>query len=271
MILYPNAKINIGLHITTKRPDGYHSIETAFVPVPWKDALEIIPTDAPTSFQSTGIPIPGKSETNLCLRAHAILQKTYGIPNVSIHLHKAIPIGAGLGGGSSDAAFTIKALNQLFQLELDLPTMETIARPLGSDCAFFIHNKAVLGYGKGDEFQPFTFPDFSNYSIVLIYPNIHISTPDAYAGVTPKQPNQPLAEVLRMPINEWKWNVKNDFEQSIFVQHPILETIKLELYSMNAVYAAMSGSGSCMFGLFEHLPELPQVWKNTYTIFSSKL
>ncbi|WP_018342588.1 4-(cytidine 5'-diphospho)-2-C-methyl-D-erythritol kinase [Cytophaga aurantiaca] len=253
MISFPNAKINLGLYVLSKRDDGYHSIETCFYPVPWCDVLEIIPSET-LSFSSSGNTIPGTEESNLCLKTFASLKASHNIPSVHIHLHKNIPIGAGLGGGSSDAAFTCKSLNTLFHLNLNQEQQENVVRPLGSDCAFFIQNRAVIAHEKGDVFSDQNCVDLSGYWIYLIHPSIHVSTKDAYNGIQPKANRKPIYSILQQPIETWKNELVNDFETSVFKQFPDIEKVKNKLYSTGAIYAAMSGSGSTVFGLFKEEP-----------------
>ncbi|MFT4032574.1 MAG: 4-(cytidine 5'-diphospho)-2-C-methyl-D-erythritol kinase [Siphonobacter sp.] len=249
MVSFPNAKINIGLSITEKRPDGYHNLESVFVPVGWSDVLEILPATQ-TSFKSTGISIPGNHADNLCLKAYTLLSRDFELPAVSIHLHKVVPIGAGLGGGSSDAAFTLKMLNDLFELNLSAGQLENYARLLGSDCAFFIKNKVTFCFGKGDEFSEISF-NLAGKSILLVYPDIHSSTAEAYSGIIPKKTAVPLQKALAEPIINWKHTVHNDFEESLFPKHPFLAQIKKNLYQAGASYASLSGSGSTVYGIFE--------------------
>jgi len=254
MIAYPNAKINLGLYILNKRTDGFHSIETCFYPIPLVDILEIIPSTALT-FTSSGNPIPGNSDSNLCIKTYESIKKIQNIPPVHIHLHKIIPIGAGLGGGSSDAAFTSKLLNEQFELNLTIEQLEDSVRTIGSDCAFFIQNKSILAHDKGDRFSHPNIVDLSKRWIYLIYPPIHISTKEAYDGVIPNDNRLPLAEILTRPIGEWKELLANDFEVSIFQKYPELKAIKETLYKHGARYASMSGSGSSIFGIFDEKPE----------------
>lgn len=254
MISFPNAKINLGLYVLNKRSDGFHSIETCFYPIPWFDVLEIIPSES-TSFTSSGNAIPGEAATNLCLKTVASLQASHSISPVKIHLHKNIPIGAGLGGGSSDAAFTCTTLNNLFNLGLSISEQEDVVRPLGSDCAFFIQNKATIAHEKGDVFSNLNCIDLSGYWIQLINPGIHVSTKDAYNGVVPNANRKPIYEILKQPIDTWKNELMNDFEISVFEQFPQIKNIKEELYKNSAIYAAMSGSGSTVFGLFKEKPK----------------
>lgn len=254
MITFPNAKINIGLNITEKRADGFHNIVSCFYPVGWKDALEIIPSNE-LSFTSSGISIPGNGNDNLCLQAYKLLKKDFDISPVSIHLHKNIPIGAGLGGGSADCAFTIKMLNEMFSLNLSVQQMENYAAQLGSDCPFFIENKPMFVTGRGEVFSPLNISLKDKY-IVLVNPQIHISTKEAYSGVIPKQPEKPLESYLLKDITDWKGNIKNDFEDSILPNHPKIETLKEQFYNEGALYASMTGSGSSVFGIFEEEPSI---------------
>ena len=249
MVVFPNAKINIGLNIIEKRPDGFHNIASCFYPVAWTDALELLPAQR-VAFQASGIPVPGEENTNLCLKAYHALAREYKLPPVSIHLLKAIPIGAGLGGGSADAAFTIRALNQLFSLDISLEKQQSFARALGSDCAFFIENKPMYCYGKGDEFENIALRLTGKW-IVLVNPGLHISTAEAYAGVVPKVPTNDLRTLLKLPLDQWKGQVINDFEESLFPGYPILAEYKQELYDLGARYASMSGSGSTLYGIFD--------------------
>ncbi len=250
MITFPNAKINLGLNITEKRDDGFHNIQSCFYPVQWNDVLEIIPAKK-TTFNSSGIDIPGKPESNLCLQAYQLLKKDFQLPNVEIYLHKIIPIGAGLGGGSADAAFTLKTLDQLFELHLDDFILEEYAEKIGSDCPFFIKNKPILALEKGTTFESINI-DLKGKHIVLIYPNIHVSTAEAYAGIKPQKPIIDIKEIIEnQPIKKWKDLLQNDFEASIFSNRPQLLEIKNQLYALGASYASMSGSGSAIYGIFE--------------------
>lgn len=248
MIVFPNAKINIGLNVVEKRPDGLHNIESIFYPVlELFDVLEVIVSDR-LEFTSSGISIPGNNQDNLCLKAYHLIKADFDVAPVHIHLHKVIPIGAGLGGGSSDAAFTLKVLNQLFELNLTDEQLINYARKLGSDCAFFIKNQPVYAFGKGDEFEPITL-DISKFDIEIEYPNIHVGTAEAYAGVKPKKSEINLKEAIQLPISEWKNKLKNDFEDSIFPNHLQIKVLKEKFYSEGALYASMTGSGSAVFGL----------------------
>jgi 4-diphosphocytidyl-2-C-methyl-D-erythritol kinase len=249
MISFPNAKVNLGLNILSKRSDGYHNLSSCFYPVGWKDILEIIPSDK-LKFTSSGIAIPGANMNNLCIKAYNLLYNTHQIPPVHIHLHKVIPIGAGLGGGSSDAAFTLKMLNNIFNLNISIKLQEEYAAQLGSDCPFFIQNKHVIVSGTGTKFNP-TSINLSKRKIVIIHPNIHISTKEAYAGIVPKNSSNSINETIKQPLANWKALLKNDFEKSVILNHPEIVAIKKEFYDSGALYASMSGSGSAVFGIFK--------------------
>lgn len=254
MIVFPNAKINIGLNVVEKRQDGFHNIESIFYPIfHLKDILEIVlNTDNDNNevlFSSSGIPIPGNNNENLCVKAYQLLRADFNIPSVKIHLHKVIPIGAGLGGGSSDAAFTLKLLNALFILNLSEEKLIAYAQKLGSDCAFFIKNKSVYAYNKGDEFKDINL-NLDNYKIEVVFPNIHVSTKEAYDGIIIRKRDMDLREQLKLPINYWKNVIKNDFEASIFSKYKMIEQTKLALYKQGAIYVSMTGSGSAVYGIF---------------------
>ena len=254
MVIFPNAKINIGLNVTSRRSDGYHNLETIFYPVKINDALELVTADE-LSFQSSGLEIPGRIEDNLCVKGYHLLKKDFDLPPVHIHLHKHIPIGAGLGGGSADAAFFIKLINQHFALELSNDAMMGYARQLGADCAFFIENKPVFAFEKGDEFEPIKL-DLSAYQLVLAMPPAHVSTAEAYRGVKPMPVKHSLIELIGMPVAERKKHIKNDFEESVFKNHPEIRGVKAALYEAGALYASMSGSGASVFGIFDKTPDL---------------
>lgn len=257
MIVFPNAKINIGLNIISRRNDGYHNLETVFYPIQIKDGLEVIEA-AELSFASSGIEIPGHANENLCLKAWHLLREDFEIPEVAIHLHKGIPIGAGLGGGSADAAFFIKLMNDKFSLGLSIEQMQAYARRLGADCAFFVRNEPVFAHGKGDEFEEVDF-SLKGYFLVLVMPPVHVSTGEAYRGVKPAQPEKSLKELIHLPVGDWKFHIKNDFETSIFKNHPSIRGVKSALYEAGALYSSMSGSGASVYGIFKNEVELPQL------------
>lgn len=255
MIIYPNAKINLGLNITEKRPDGYHNIETVFYPIGLTDVIELTQSETCTdySFSSSGIAIDHDPEQNLIVKAYRLLQSEYEIPPINITLIKRIPFGAGLGGGSSDAAFVLKGLNELFSLNLSIKRLEELASKLGADCPFFIQNKPIFASGIGNEFTAIDL-SLRDCFLLLVKPDIHVSTPEAYSLVIPEKPKISLLESIKQPIEEWKNTIKNDFEESVFALHPQIGKIKQSLYDMGAIYASMSGSGSSVFGIFEKEP-----------------
>ncbi|SFO57724.1 4-diphosphocytidyl-2-C-methyl-D-erythritol kinase [Algoriphagus ornithinivorans] len=268
MITFPNAKINLGLHITSKRKDGYHEIETCMVPIPLYDALEMI-LDKKGGWEGTGLSIPGDSKDNLILKAEKLIRKDFqGLPNLKIHLHKNIPMGAGLGGGSADGAFALTLMNNLFDLHLDNFFLEEYAAQLGSDCPFFIENTPKIARGRGEILEPIDI-SLSGCHLILVNPGIHIGTKEAYAGVSPSPPKVKLEEILA-DRNRWKDELVNDFEASVFQNHPEIAKIKKQLYEAGAFYAAMSGSGSTVFGLFESKPTSFSIDKD-YFIFESDL
>ncbi|HEY8933948.1 MAG TPA: 4-(cytidine 5'-diphospho)-2-C-methyl-D-erythritol kinase [Cyclobacteriaceae bacterium] len=249
MVSFPPCKINLGLQIINKRTDGFHNLATCFYPVPCTDILEIIPSQE-VSLSITGIDIPGDINTNLCLKAYYLLQQDYNIPPVKIHLHKIIPTGAGLGGGSSDAAHTLRLLNTIFELQLSTQKLFDYAAQLGSDCAFFIQDKPMIGTGRGEVLTESSV-NLRGKFLVLVKPDVHVSTAEAYGGVTPAQPAIELTEILSTSVSKWKNTLVNDFESSVFNKHHIIKQLKEELYTMGASYACMSGSGSSVFGIFE--------------------
>lgn len=254
MILFPNAKINIGLDIVSRRADGYHNISTLFYPIPWKDILEIVPAKGEESTLTvTGRKVDCPAEKNLVMKAYRKLNEVVPLPPVDIFLHKVIPDGAGLGGGSADAAFTLVGLNRLFELGLTDEQLAEVAAEIGADCPFFIYNKPMLAEGIGNEFSA-TDLDLSSYTIAVIKPEDAVSTKEAYAGVTPEEPKTAISEAVKRDIGEWKYTVKNDFERSIFPNHPAIAEIKQRLYDMGAIYASMSGSGSSVYGIFSDSP-----------------
>lgn len=255
MLVFPNAKINLGLTVTEKRSDGYHNIETVFYPVSWCDALEILDNDN-NEFQlsSSGLTVQGKTTDNLLYKVWTEIKKHRNLPNIKIHLHKVIPMGAGLGGGSSDAAFLINALDKKYKLALEPDLKTAISSKIGSDCAFFLENKPVSAFEKGDRFSPASI-DLSDYYILIVYPGIHSNTAAAYSGIVPGAKEFTPAEIItRYRISEWKNVLENDFEKSIFKKYPRIRDLKQELYNYGALYASMSGSGSSVFGIYAKEP-----------------
>lgn len=251
MIVFPNGKINLGLYVTRHREDGYHDIQTVFYPIPFFDALEIQRSDE-FIFKATGI-ASGEPAKNLCVKAYELLKAKYYLPPVYMHLHKVLPAGGGLGGGSSDAAFTLKLLNEIFELRLTEKSLFEYALQLGSDCPFFLLNKACFAYGRGEELKPAGL-SLKGYYIKLVLPGICVSTSDAFKMVMPNVAETDLTKAVTQPISEWKHILKNVFEIPVFSKHPELKNIKENLYEEGALYASMSGSGSTMFGIFDKCP-----------------
>lgn len=262
MICFPNAKINLGLNILSRRTDGYHNIETVFYPVGIRDALEIVSASSSKSkFVQSGIPITGDPELNLVQKAYRLIKEKYEVPEVDIYLRKNIPFGAGLGGGSADAAFMLKLLNEFASLGLDNTELESIASQIGADCPFFIQNKPVFASGIGNIFERVSL-SLSGYYLILIIPPVHVSTKVAYSGVVPEIPAQSLRDIINRPVSQWKDVLQNDFEKSVFAQYPIINEVKHQLYKNGALYASMSGSGSSVFGIFEQERDLKSKFEN---------
>lgn len=258
MIVYPNAKINLGLNIVSRRPDGYHNIETVFYPISLCDTLKVVRANVPDyTFVQKGLVVDAAPQDNLIIKTYKLLQQHYSISGIGIEFEKNIPYGAGLGGGSADAAFMLKALNELFGLNMSVSEQEKLIGQLGADCPFFIRNKAVYAEGIGNEFTPIQL-NLNGYFLVLIKPDIHVSTPDAYKNVKPQPAMVSLCEIVEnKPVSEWNNLIRNDFEQSVFPKYPRLAQIKQQLCDCGAVYASMSGSGSSLFGLFAEQTEIP--------------
>lgn len=256
MIAYPNCKINLGLHILEKRADGYHNLETIFYPISLSDILEIIenknPENSPSFPLSTsGLPIQGNTSSNLCVKAYKLLKKDFPkMPWVRVHIHKIIPIGAGLGGGSSNGAFALKMYNELFDLNIPQDKMLEYAALLGSDCPFFILNKPCYATGRGEMLNEISL-DLSGYKFVVVNPGIYINTGDAFRDIVPAIPEKRLTAIIQAPVADWKELLVNDFEKSIFRKFPEVAAVKQQLYNAGAVYASMSGSGSTVFGIFK--------------------
>jgi 4-diphosphocytidyl-2-C-methyl-D-erythritol kinase len=256
MIAFPNAKINLGLFVVSKRTDGFHDLETLFYPIPLNDVLEIVPAGNTRLFVS-GLNIHGEESGNLVLQAYRLLKAKYpSIQSLHIYLHKAIPLGAGMGGGSSDAATMLKLVNIFFNLGIPEKRLRDYALELGSDCPFFIQSSPCFASGRGEILQPVTL-NLSGYSILLIHPEIHIDTTSAFSGIVPSAPAQSLKKMIMQPISAWRETLQNVFEISAFKAHPFLGQIKQELYESGALYASMTGSGSTLYGIFPKgkLPE----------------
>lgn len=270
MIIFPNAKINLGLNVVERRPDGYHNLETVFYPIPLQDILEVttfdeapgqvVPEGADVVLHAGGIAIAGESEDNLVVKAYRLLKAEFELPPVHIHIFKHIPSGAGLGGGSADATFMLRLLREKFSLPLTDDELEERAARLGADCAFFVRNTPAFATGIGNIFTPL--PDLSlrGYRILLVKPDIFVSTRDAFSLIRPHKPVRPLTEIASLPVNQWREaGMCNDFEESVFAKHPAIGDIKEQIYELGAEYAAMSGSGSSLFGLFSEGAALPDV------------
>jgi len=253
MVVFPNCKINLGLNIIAKRDDGFHNLETVFLPLPMTDALEIVQSSnhaTPVEFTSSGLPIAGNEKDNLCVKAYYILRRDYSqIPPVKIHLLKAIPIGAGLGGGSADGAFALICLNKKFNLGISEGSLIQYALQLGSDCPFFIINKPCFAQQRGEELEEISL-GLAGYKLLLVNPGMHINTGWAFSQIKPGQPAKSIRQVVQQPISTWKAELVNDFERPVVTHHPELKEIKAQLYNLGAVYAGMSGSGSSFFGIF---------------------
>jgi 4-diphosphocytidyl-2-C-methyl-D-erythritol kinase len=271
MINFPNCKINLGLNITRKREDGYHDIETVFYPVALKDALEAIQTNRtsePFLFESSGLTVAGDPADNLCAKAYALLKKDFpSLPSLQVHLHKEIPMGAGLGGGSADGAFALQLIDKLCSLNLSQQQLLGYALQLGSDCPFFILNKPCFATGRGERLTPVEL-DLSPYRFVLINPGIHIATAFAFANMHPSLPQHAIADIIKLPVSEWKGLLVNDFEKNLSVAFPAIRSIKDDMYANGAIYASMTGSGSTVYGMFhpETLPslKLQSTWRAYY-------
>jgi len=261
MVSFPNCKINLGLNIVNKRSDGYHDIETVFFPVHLRDALEVIERDK-FEFSTGGFSIEGEPEKNLCTKAYDLLKKGFPqLPTVQMHLHKAIPMGAGLGGGSADGAFALKLLNKKFELKLSEKQLINYSLELGSDCPFFILNKPCFATGRGEILEQ-TGLDLSEFKIIIVHPAIHISTAWAFANIKSLKPVRSIKQIIQQPISTWKDELLNDFENPVFTKYPEIKSIKDKLYDAGATYASMSGSGSAVYGIFNS--------KETFSFFFPK-
>ena len=261
MVSFPPCKINLGLNVVRKRPDGFHDISTCFYPVAWTDVLEVVPAKD-FSFSSSGIAVPGASADNLCVRAYELLRKDFQLKPVSIHLMKSIPIGAGLGGGSSDGAYALRVLNDIFGLSLSADRLREYAAKLGSDCAFFIDPKPAVGQGRGELLSPLDI-SLKGKFLIIVKPEVTISTAEAFAGITPNDPLiHPGTVLARHPVAEWKELLINDFETPIFKRFPVISALKQKLYAFGASYASMSGSGSAVFGIFDSQTDLKKEFES---------
>ncbi len=252
MIVFPNAKINLGLNITEKRPDGYHNLETVFYPIPLEDALEVVPAETSDNdfvLECYGIPTDCRPEDNLVVKAYRLLKKNYTLPSIHIYMYKHIPSGAGMGGGSSDAAFMLKLLNEQFHLNISNEQLEQYAASLGADCAFFIQDQPVFAEGIGEIFTPIQL-SLKGYKLMVVKPDIYVSTKEAFSLIHPQKPVLSIKEIIQQPIEHWRETLCNDFESSVFSIHPEIGEIKQQLYDAGALYASMSGSGSSVYAIF---------------------
>lgn len=276
MITFPIAKINLGLNVVSKRPDGYHNLETVFYPVRMvRDAIEVtemypdFPSPTPCDIKISNIAIEGDEQRNLVVRAYKAIAKKHSLPRVHTHLYKGIPTQAGMGGGSSDCAYMITMLNQMFSLNMGTQEMIDIAASLGADCPFFILSRPAYAEGIGERLEPISL-DLSNYYIAVVRPDIPVSTKEAFSLITPKPSTICCRDIVKLPVKEWKGILVNDFETSVFTLHPEIGDIKEQLYSLGAHYAAMSGSGSSVFGLFTEPIDVEKHFPKMYT-FCGKL
>lgn len=270
MIAFPNCKINLGLFITEKRADGFHNLETVFYPIGLSDALEIVKTNNDFEFSVSGINIPSAKEDNICVKAYDLVKSKYNIGNVKMHLLKKIPVGSGLGGGSSDAVSTLKILDALFALKMTSDELYGFARQLGSDCSFFVDNKPKLAFERGDKFEAVDI-SFKGLHLVVIVPPFAVSTAEAYKMVKTFSNRESLSNIIKLPLQDWKFELYNDFEYTVFSKYPQIASIKEKLYKIGAVYASMSGSGSAVYGFFKEKPVLGKfkdcvVWQQVCVI-----
>ncbi|MCD4697269.1 MAG: 4-(cytidine 5'-diphospho)-2-C-methyl-D-erythritol kinase [Bacteroidales bacterium] len=264
MIAFPNCKINLGLSVLRKRDDGFHDVETIMYPVPLTDALEIIPSpDGKFSFTVSGFDISGDRKNNLVIKAYELLKRDFNLGPVHIHLHKAVPMGAGLGGGSADAALTIQLLNEIFELKLSTGQIENYCRQLGSDCAFFVRNKPALAFEKGDRFKPAEV-DLNGYHLVIVKPDIHINTAEAYSWITPSPKDNSLHNIIRLPVEEWQEKLINDFEEPLFQRFKEIRQIKHQLLEAGAVYTSLTGSGAAVYGIFQSDPDMKGLFEDCF-------
>lgn len=251
MVVFPNAKINLGLNIVSKRSDGYHDIETLFYPIGLHDVLEVVPAaGGRTRMQVSGIPVEGADADNLVLKAYRLMQECYDLPPVEISLYKAIPLGAGLGGGSADAAFMLRLLDRMFALSLSDEQLAALAVKIGADCPFFLYNRPLLATGIGNVFRPVSL-SLRGHTLVLVKPDVHVSTAEAYRAVRPQKPRVRIPAVVEKPLGEWSGLLVNDFEERVFAAHPVIGRIKEDLYRAGAGYVSLSGSGASVYGLFD--------------------
>ena len=267
----PNCKINLGLHILRHRADGYHDLETVFYPVGLSDTISIsLSADEQFRFSASGLPIPGDPSSNLCVRAYELIRDHFQIPAVEINLQKIIPMGSGLGGGSSDAAFTLKALNELFSLGIRIDHLKAFASRLGSDCAFFIENIPALAKGRGELLEKVSIR-LTGYYLLIVIPQVHVSTVEAYSMIKPAKPETSLKEIINLPVDQWKGKMINDFEDAVCRKFPLIRQLEELLYEKGAVYSSMSGSGSAVYGFFKEIPAVESLFPGCFVWLSSQL
>ncbi len=272
MVVFPHAKINLGLHVTGRRDDGYHNIETVFYPIPLSDVLEAI--EDVSSSGKINLTVTGNeslsANDNLCVKAYELLNKDFKLPSVKVHLHKIIPTGAGLGGGSADAVFMLKLLNKLFELKLSNDVLKKYALQIGSDCPFFVEGKPVYATGRGEEMEDIKL-SLKDYFICIVKPQVSVSTAEAYKMVKPQKPPVALLSVIQQLLEKWKDLLTNDFEEPVFKKYPVIESVRKKLYETGAVFALMSGSGSAVYGIFDRKVNLEGAFDDSFYISVSKL
>ena len=270
MVIFPNAKINLGLRVVSKRSDGYHDLDTVFYPIPVTDILELISNkethQSEFSFSSSGLEIPGGADQNLCYKAYQLLKKDHpDLPSIKVYLHKQIPMGAGLGGGSSDGAFMLTLLNEQYGLQLSKEKLKEYALQLGSDCPFFINNQPCSATGRGEIMNNIDL-SLKGYHLVLVCPGIHVSTKEAFHNIVPQAASLTCEVLVKQPLSEWKSTLINDFEVPVFSSYPAIGEIKKMLYDKGAIYASMTGTGSTVYGIFDHETELGNIFPSHYQI-----
>jgi len=264
MILFPSSKINLGLRVLSKRADGYHDIETCFYPLALCDILEGISSESvQAGFTSSGLDIPGEAEENLIVRGYKILNERFNLPPLALHLHKIIPMGAGLGGGSSDGTKALLLIRDLFQLAISKEEIVEIAMTLGSDCAFFMEENVCLATGRGEVLTPIQL-SLKGWNLAVVKPEIHVSTAAVFAMMKPQARESSLASLLSFPLSKWKDQITNDFEPIVFAQHPRISAIKDKLYTLGASFALMSGSGASVYGLFSEQLDLQSCFPDDF-------
>jgi 4-diphosphocytidyl-2-C-methyl-D-erythritol kinase len=264
MILYPPAKINLGLYVTGRRNDGFHDIETLFYPIGLTDIIEFLPDGdlQEDVLTISGLEIPQSPQGNLILKACELMRAKFHLPFLKIHLHKRIPMGAGLGGGSSDGSFMLRGLADLLEDDVPISLMQTMALQMGSDCPIFLQDKPMIGKGRGEVLEEVSI-DLSGHYLALFNPGIHVSTSIAFSKVTIAHPEKPLKELVAQPLAKWKGTLRNGFEDSVFRAYPEIKRLKTEIYSAGAIYSSMTGSGSAVYGIFDSKPVFDAMLKKS--------